>query len=307
MFYNSSELEPYRAAQLTRQAARNEQDKIDSMNYTNKFLERKEIEKKNKIKYESFLQETKDVLVTEGIFFFVNNALPSKISLEQRKLAEGMVYNFVKENGSNSLLRKWSTNTQLLAELANTINTTYNKIVNETECKKDKLYDYTIKKSSSDEFYSKLTGLKNDAVDKKIAERVQKATTDFIEQQVQDKQRIEDMATKTNEKVNDIKKTNTDKKEELTQESMDLYKRETQDMRLKRPRNLFEEMVYTISNKALKDKSLLESKFTTNDGRFGVDAIIENTVVIYTVLETFNTIKIKEFKSEDVKSILQSL
>ena len=159
---------------------------------------RKHVMKEN---YSKFLIDTKDLLLTESIFYFVNESLPTNCSLDDRKKAESIVYSFVKEEGANKLLMKYETSTELLANIANIVNETYNRIVSETECNSDKCTNFFVKKSSTDDFYTKIRGLGNTQVNNQIQSRVQKATEDFIKQQVTDNQRIEDLANTTKEKI----------------------------------------------------------------------------------------------------------
>ena len=114
---------------------------------------RKHVMKEN---YSKFLIDTKDLLLTESIFYFVNESLPTNCSLDDRKKAESIVYSFVKEEGANKLLMKYETSTELLANIANIVNETYNRIVNETECNSDKCTNFFVKKSSTDDFYTKI-------------------------------------------------------------------------------------------------------------------------------------------------------
>ena len=265
---------------------------------------RKHVMKEN---YSKFLIDTKDLLLTESIFYFVNESLPTNCSLDDRKKAESIVYSFVKEEGANKLLMKYETSTELLANIANIVNETYNRIVSETECNSDKCTNFFVKKSSTDDFYTKIRGLGDTQISNQIQSRVQKATEEFIKQQVTDNQRIEDLANTTKEKIGSVKAKTDTTREEIKQEFANAYKSFSDNVRYNRPRGIFEEMVYRISDKAVKNQNILESFYTNEEGKLDVDRIIENATMMYTVLETLNTLKFKTFDCYSIQAIIDNI
>lgn len=262
----------------------------------------------NDNKFRKYISEAKTTLLTEAIFYFVNESFDHSVTLEQRKQAEAVVLNFVKEEGADKLLRKYETQTEFLANLAGIVNETYNKIVKEAnENKTKKITGFNMKKSTTDAFYNKLQNISNTQVTNKIMDMVAQETEDFIQQSVEDKNKMEQMAQDTKEKIDNIKARTPEAKEAIKQEMVNNYNRESKLIRTNRPRSIFEEMVYHISNKVVKHKDLLESHYVNESGQLDVNKITENAKVLYTVLETLNTFKFKTFDAESIQELVQNI
>lgn len=262
----------------------------------------------NDNKFRKYISEAKTTLLTEAIFYFVNESFDHSVTLEQRKQAEAVVLNFVKEEGADKLLRKYETQTEFLANLAGIVNETYDKIVKEAnENKTKKITGFNMKKSTTDAFYDKLQNISNTQVTNKIMDMVAQETEDFIQQSVEDKNKMEQMAQDTKEKIDNIKARTPEAKEAIKQEMVNTYNRESKLIRTNRPRSIFEEMVYHISNKVVKHKDLLESHYVNKSGQLDVNKITENAKVLYTVLETLNTFKFKTFDAESIQELVQNI
>lgn len=260
----------------------------------------------NNAKYRQFLSEAKTTLLTEAIFYFVNESFDRSVTIDQRKQAEAVVLNFVKEEGADKLLNKYSTQTEFLANLSGIVNETYDKVVKEAKDAK-KISAFNMKKSTTDAFYDKLQNISNTQVTNKIMDMVAQETENFIQQSVEDKNKMEEMAQKTKEKIDNIKARNPETKEAIKQEMVNAYNRESKLIRTNRPRSIFEEMVYHISNKVVKHKDLLDSHYVNESGQLDVNKITENTKVLYTVLETLNTFKFRKFDNKDIQEIIQNI
>lgn len=262
----------------------------------------------NDNKFRKYISEAKTTLLTEAIFYFVNESFDHSVTLDQRKQAEAVVLNFVKEEGADKLLRKYETQTEFLANLTGIVNETYDKIVKEAnESKNKKITGFNMKKSTTDAFYNKLQNISNTQVTNKIMDMVAQETEDFIKQSVEDKNKMEQMAQDTKEKIDNIKARTPEAKEAIKQEMVNAYNRESKLIRTNRPRSIFEEMVYHISNKVVKHKDLLESHYVNESGQLDVNKITENAKVLYTVLETLNTFKFKTFDAESIQELVQNI
>lgn len=305
MFYDSRPLNEDLNMQIQRREAKAFEERERSRMLSESIIEKRHIQREKEIQRSKFLEEAKNTLLTEALFYFVNESLPASSTLEQRKQAESIIYNFVNEEGSTRLLNKYSTKTELLANIANIVTDTYKKVVSETET--DSIAGYHIKKSTTDDFYGKLRNLSDDQISKKIMDRVSKQTQEFIAKQVEDNARIEDLATQTKEKIDNVKAKNPETKEAIKQEFANQYKNFSENIRLRRPRSIFEEMVYRMSEKVVKDKTLLEGFYLKQDGKFDVDKVVENATIMYTVLECMNTYKFKEFNCNNIKEIIDNI
>lgn len=307
-YYDSKPLEEQLNMRTQRRDANifeeNERSRMFAENMNNLRHAREE----NNAKYRKFISEAKTTLLTEAIFYFVNESFDDSVTLDQRKQAEAVVLNFVKEEGADKLLRKYETQTQFLANLAGIVNETYDKIVEESQDNKNKqISSFSMKKSTTDAFYDKLQNISNTQATNKIMDMVAQETEDFIQQSIEDKNKIEQMAQETKEKIDNIKAKNPETKEAIKQEMVNSFNRESKLVRTNRPRSVFEEMVYHISNKVVKHNDLLNSHYVNESGQLDVNKITENAKVLYTVLETLNTFKFRKFDAKDIQELVQNI
>lgn len=307
-YYDSKPLEEQLNMRTQRRDANifeeNERSRMFAENMNNLRHTREE----NNAKYRKFISEAKTTLLTEAIFYFVNESFDDSVTLDQRKQAEAVVLNFVKEEGADKLLRKYETQTQFLANIAGIVNETYDKIIKEANDNKNKqISSFSMKKSTTDAFYDKLQNISNTQVTNKIMDMVAQETEDFIQQSIEDKNKIEQMAQDTKEKIDNIKAKNPETKEAIKQEMVNSFNRESKLVRTNRPRSVFEEMVYHISNKVVKHNDLLNSHYVNESGQLDVSKITENAKVLYTVLETLNTFKFRKFDAKDIQELVQNI
>lgn len=305
MFYDSRPLNEDLNMRIQRNNAKAFEEKERSRMLSESIIDRRNAKRDKELKYSQFIEEAKNTLLTEALFFFVNESLPVDTTLAQRKQAEAIIYNFVNEEGAIRLLNKYSTKTELLANITNLVTETHNRVISETDC--ETVTGYYIKQSTTNDFYGKLRNLSDDQVSKKIMDNVSKQTQEFIEQQVRDNTRIEELATQTKEKIDKVKTKNPETKEAIKQEFANQYKSFAENVRLRRPRSVFEEMVYHMSEKVIKDKTLLEGFYLSTDGKFNVDKVVENTTIMYTVLECMNTYKFKEFDAGSIEEVIKNI
>lgn len=281
-----------------------EQRERDRM-FAESVKEVQENKRRKEMEYEQFLATVKDTLMTEAIFYFLNESLPKTTTKELRVQAEAAVYNFVKEENVDKMIKTYKERTEFLAELCKIIEETYDIVKEETSSNNCCNY---ISQSSTTEFYGKLRNLDASQICKAIEKNVAKETEKFAQQQIEDKNRIEDLAQKTKEKIDNVKARSTEAKEEIKQEMANSYKRATQNIRYTRPRSLFEEMVYTITEKAITDKNISESFCSSDENnKPNISSVVETTKVLYTVLETLNVFKFKRFNSKTIEDIISNL
>lgn len=303
-YYDSRPLNEDLNVMVQRREANTYEQMERSRMFAESLQEERELKRKKEVEYEQFLLNVKDTLLTEGIFYFVNESLPEDTSIESRLQAEAAVYNFVKQEDANKLLKKYEEKTQFLAEFAHLIQKTYKSILENTNANN---CSCKIKQSSTDEFYGKLRNMNVDQACKVIHGSVAKEVEDFVKQQVEDKNRIEQLAQDTKEKIDNVKAKTQDAKEEIKQEMAALYKRESQNIRYKRPRSLFEELNYKIAEKAITDKNISKSFCESESGKFDFAEVLETTTTLFTVLETMNVLKFKTFDANTINTIVNNL
>lgn len=306
MYYDSRPLNENLNMRIQRRDAKIFEERQREKMLSESIIERRERERLNREKYSSFLENVKSTLLTEALFFFVNESLPTSKTIDQALQSEAIIYNFVNEEGATRLLNKYSTKTELLANISNLVIETYDKIAEETSCNSTDC-GYHIKKSTSDDFYKKLRLLNPDQMSKRIMDNVSNQTKEFIAQQVTDNNKIEELAMQTKEKIDKVKAKTPETKESIKQEYANFYKRTSNEIRTSRPRSVFEEVVYRMSDKIVKDKSILESSYLKEDGKFNANKVIDDAVIIYTTLECMNTYKFKDFDTKSIKEVIDNI
>lgn len=170
-----------------------------------------------------------------------------------------------------------------------------NKIKGYNEAVESTITDNLMKNLDHD--IAKLTP---DKIRQNIADRVEKATTDFIDARNNATDRIKKIYTNVKDFVG--KKDTTEKDAKTAQENAKL-----QVSRIKNaPMSIFEAMVTALTNAAmtnpdLKDKYLLES------GDVNMDKIIDDTASIYTVMETANVLGLVKIDESVINAYISSL
>ncbi|MDD3122019.1 MAG: hypothetical protein PHC62_00720 [Candidatus Izemoplasmatales bacterium] len=255
-------------------------------------------------RFSNFLEQVKESLLVEAMYGLLEDALSENVTDIQKKQAKSIIVNFVKEEGSDRLIKKYATQTELLANLTGLVTSAFDKVVSETT---QSSTDYLVKNSTTNEFYGKLREMKVGKMTNTIRDNVAKEMEKFITQQVEDKNRIEDLANETKEKLDTVKNKNATVKEEIKQEMANDYKVAVDNIRLRRPRSIFEEMVYNVSEKSVKDKELLETCFLGEDNKLDINKVVESVSVMYTMLEGMSVFKFKKFDAETIKTIVDNI
>lgn len=173
----------------------------------------------------------------------------------------------------------------------------------EVEDSKDE--DFDTKDSKADMFEK----LENDdtvvsAVDI-IAKRVADAEAEFIKKNAEDKQKIEAIADKIDERikaVTDTDKTGEEKEtehEELKQEAT----RMISNVRNDRIQGVFEFMINMNANAVVTD-SVLKESYTLESGKLDFARIEEATLVQYGFLEFLNTVQLENVNEDYIAKVL---
>ena len=138
-----------------------------------------------------------------------------------------------------------------------------------------------------------------------IAKRVADAEAEFIKKNAEDKQKIEAIADKIDERikaVTDTDKSGEDKdteQEELKQEAT----RMISDVRNDRTQSIFEYMINMNADAIIKD-SVLKESYTLENGKLDVCRIEEATIVQYGFLEFLNTVQLENVNEEYIAKVL---
>lgn len=270
-------------------------------------LNEQSIQKDNCIKkYNEFLIESKNFLLTEALYKLLKSCFPEDIKESLLVTGKNIVTNFVNEESADSLLYSFSTKSVFLSEMANIVNSSYKSIIENAKEEREQFYsDFTIKNSDMEKFYDRLDQLDYSNMTNAIRAKVAQAEENFIQANINDRLDMEDMAEKTKEKIDNIKAKDKDTEEAIKQEHSRLYRAEVNKI-MDRKRSILECLVQRTSESIMKDPALLE-QYTTESGKFDTEKAINISEVMYTFLEMVNTARIKKVDESFIKNAIDSL
>ena len=250
-----------------------------------------------------FKKDVSEAFVTEALVCLVNSCIDS-ITLSEdynKKLSRQLVSNFVHEEGAGKLLNKMKGTSYMMSEIAYICNESINAVMEKADPNdKDSL---KIDNKTKDEFYKKLDKVDADHAIETIRERVKTSTEDFIDSNTKDKMKIKDTLEKTKKKV---EKAKEDKKSEEVQECyVNTGKRQITDIRSSKIKNVYEAMVYALSEAALKNESA-KKIFVENAG-LNMDRITEHCEILYTFLTTLDSCKLINVDEQYIETMLKDM
>ena len=142
-----------------------------------------------------------------------------------------------------------------------------------------------------------------------IRQRVADAEETFIRNNAEDKKKVEELINKisTNVKTVEDMADKDETKAKIAEESARMNKRAIDNIRDNRPLTVFEKMSRNLTASIVKDKALLESKYTTEDGKLDVDLVIESSKVMFGFLETLNTLQLANVNEKYIEKVLNEM
>lgn len=255
--------------------------------------------------YSKFVDSIPATLMAETMNFILQKSLDEGVSESDRELGKVLCEQYVSENNCMAMLRRFKTKSQLLAEAACNIEKSSAKIISDTD--KNAL-NFSIKPSDKKDFYKGLEDLSVDEVCKKINKRVCDAAEEFIQNNINDKLDMEELAQKTKEKIDAVKASTPEMEEKIKQEHANLYHEKINNIAngTSRRKNVYEQMVNTAATTAVKNKEQYGA-FINESGKLDVDKITEKVHVMYTFLEMLNTAKIRDIDETYVQECINSI
>ena len=264
--------------------------------------------------YIDYKKKLTDAYVTEGLVAIVDNCLNPVLVREQyhQKLVRQLVTNFVNEEGSMKLLKKFRGTSYIMSEMAYIIETTVESILERAD--KDNPESFKPDKKDKDKFYDKLSKIEvGDAVDK-ITDRVQDQTAEFMNTNMSEKAELAASLSKTQQKVENNKqklvdKVNSKKEQEKAAKIEEGYialgKRRATDIRNSKTKNVLEQMVYTLSKAAIVNESA--GKVFIDNSRLNMDKIVEHCETICTFVTALDSLKIINVDEAYIEKMLKDM
>lgn len=264
--------------------------------------------------YIDYKKKLTDAYVTEGLVAIVDNCLNPVLVREQyhQKLVRQLVTNFVNEEGSMKLLKKFRGTSYIMSEMAYVIETTVESILERAD--KDNPESFKPDKKDKDKFYDNLSKIEvGDAVDK-ITDRVQDQAAEFMNTNMSEKAELAASLSKTQQKVENNKqkladKVNSKKEQEKAAKIEEGYialgKRRATDIRNSKTKNVLEQMVYTLSKAAIVNESA--GKVFVDNSRLNMDKIVEHCETICTFVTALDSLKIINVDEAYIEKMLKDM
>lgn len=224
-----------------------------------------------------FLQNVKEAFVTEAVLKIYKESSVTPLTNRDKVIAKNLVSRFVKEQGAGDLINSWATKNVLLSEVSRITQKYYNKVL-ETF-----MDDYALDTTIKDDFFEELEDLDITDAAKLIRERVADSIQQFTDTNFAAKLDYEDIIKQAQERIaaaND---------EGIAEQYSIQAKRKINEMKLNMKKNVFNIMVESLARKAVTDESY--KKIYMNESKLDIDKVVEDTTLIYTMLEMVNTTK----------------
>lgn len=269
----------------------------DSMSNENIFQLRE-----NKLKvekeYKKFILDTKKTLLSECIYSLMDRSIGyqhDKVRADVIK--RNLVNNFIEEQGVDSLLSRFKTESFLLSEYARIVNK-YTTIITE-KCNKENADTFVVDQEDKDNFFDEIDMEDADEVATAIRMRVSDSVDQFVDSNIKQKEELKEVLTKSKEKIE------ASKNEEVRESFNILAKKKMTEIREKRRTNIFESMVISLAEASMKNEDL--KAIYTKDGKLDMDSIVENCTIMYSFLETVNSAKMIKVDESYIKNVLREL
>lgn len=259
----------------------------------------------NMAKYRSFGEDLKATLVIEAVCH-VFKQVGKDLEFNEHHMAIGgkMIETLIKENGTDVMLDKFRTKNVLLSSYAEAIEHVFSSVMEDNKAKcadRDDEDDicFTFDKEYASNFVDGLVGATPARISTIIGDRVGKAVTAFVDQNTENKLKIEDIYRKAKEKI--AKTDDQEIKEEFNMLAKRAVNRVNQT-----PTSLYGTMVREMATSIIKNDDL-KKIYANEEGRLNMAKICNDTQVMYTVLETVNTLGVVDVTPEYVKKVIMDI
>lgn len=250
--------------------------------------------------YGRFKQEVTDTLVAETVYCLAASCTDSMI-LENgynKDLLRVLSTNFVNENGSQNLLRKWRGTSYIMSEFAYIIQNNIDSICEKADPKNQATLK--IKDDQKKKFFKDIDKVNADSAITAIRTKVKSATAEFIDSNNAAKEQIKSILDSTKKKIE-----KNEKDENLKEAYAAQAKRKITDIRASKTKGVFEAMVYSVSESAFKNEDA--KKIFIEDANLNMDTVVEHCEVMYTFLETLNTLKLVKIDEAYIEKLIADL
>lgn len=235
--------------------------------------------------YPGFISKCKTYFIVEGMMYTIDKSMKDSNIDYDRNVCRNILEGYIKEKNPDLLLKEMEEKTLYLSSMAKAINEAVESVAE--GCNKADNNTFTIKNSVNTEFFDKMNMMTDDQLNKTIHNSVVKATQDYVEGVIKDKENMKETSEKIKAKVDSLKTDNQDLKESYYRH----YEYKIKENRKERPKNLLESIIINISEKAHKDAVVKESFIV--GGKTDLDKVEKVATSVYVTLEAMNTTQLQ--------------
>lgn len=249
----------------------------------------------------AFTSASKNFLLAEAMYDLFKKSIPSTVNESLTNLGRSVIDSFVNEEGASNLFAHCE-NTIYLNQLTSLVEATHKKVIKDCDGKNG---PFKITNSDMKDFHDGLNKLDTEGITKEISKRVASAEEEFIKANLKDKENMEKLAQKTQEKLAKVQAKDVETESAIKNNMKALYKEQIENVE-RRQKGILESMVVRLSKSVVTEDASRE-QFTKEDGKLNMQGIIETAEIMYTVLEMVNTIQIKKITPNYIKETLMSI
>lgn len=308
--------------------------------YVNNYINSRydKINKRNK-----FLTECKSGFLTAALLRVLKESMTCKINAFDESVMKSIVSQFVNEQGTGDLLRRFKYQNITLAELGRVVNEAYDMVLNklnsynEIETNPDGSVNPTqepkdvlkLDKGTVDEFYDNLSTVNTDNATSMIKDKVQDAIQEFIDDNVENNSQVQEIINSAKSTIDNM--PSTDENESTDSAPTDATantapdasegdngentaneavlqirteaKRRINILNNSRTKSPFQYMVESVTREVLRDDNL-RLKYM-NESKVNMNGITHMAEIMYTWLEMCNTLEIVD--EAYIKAYIKSL
>lgn len=246
-----------------------------------------------------YLDEAQSVLLTNALFYSILNPVLEEFgaSTHEKNVGAGIITNFIQEQNIPELLEDWKHKSIYLAEIANAVDKHTNNYKNRISKlnSNNNQEDYQIEDEEINNLIFDTKDIIPKDITKLISDRVEDSVDQFIDTAKKNKFEIKKIYDKAKEKIDKAKASEnidmtSDDIQQIQNEAVSFAKKKEREI-LEQNTNVFGYMINSVMKSIHEDKVLKESYFNEYNN-LNFNDIVNDTRVIYSMLEAFNTLNI---------------
>lgn len=244
-----------------------------------------------------YLDEAQSVLLTNALFYSILNPVLEEFgaSTHEKNVGAGIITNFIQEQNIPELLEDWKHKSIYLAEIANAVDKHTNNYKNRISKLNSNNNDYQIEDEEINDLIFDTKDIIPKDITKLISDRVEDSVDQFIDTAKKNKFEIKKIYDKAKEKIDKAKASEnidmtSDDIQQIQNEAVSFAKKKEREI-LEQNTNVFGYMINSVMKSIHEDKVLKES-YSNEYNNLKFNDIVNDTRVIYSMLEAFNTLNI---------------